>query len=556
MRRWPPKRARWGLLLVLPLALLASGCSTRQVVVRVARYSVSDTPLPPTQQVFRCRIGASPRTLDPSLAIDVAGADVLVNLFQGLTAPGPHGHIRPGIARSWAVGDHGLRWVFHLRRSARWSNGQPVTAADFVWSWQREVNPATAAQYAESLDMIRNASAIVNGKLPPKALGVHAEGPHTLVVDLVQPTPFLLADLMNDEFMPLYPPAIERWGYAWTTPPHLVSDGAFYLKTDIINGHMTLLKNPYFWDASAVRLRKVIMYPIHNPASALDRYLAGDIDYSAQPGFPASDITLLRQELGAQVVVAPYFGTAYLTMLVHQQPFDNRDLRLAMALAVERRVLAAKLYRGLRLPAYSLMPALQGYVQQMPAWAHWPRAKRLAEARRLYAAAGYGPGHELHVKLLYPIRGTAERHVMEALVWMWHHNLGAQVGLWTEQWKVFLQDVRYDNAKLYLSAWIGNYLDPNTFLRHFQTGYVMNYADFDYPPYERLLAQAQNMQGGTARMAVFEHAERVLNAQEPIVPLYFYTASSLVKPYVRGWYPNLADLHPAQYIELMQHTRH
>jgi len=557
MRKLRSHWTRWRVLLALPLALLATGCSTRQAPVRVAQYSVSNQPLPPAEQIYHCGVSGSPRSLDPSLATDEPSFDVLVNLFQGLTTLGPHGSIRPGIAKSWTISDHGLRWVFHLHRHAGWSNGQPVTAADFVWAWQREVNPATAAQYAESLDMIRNASAIVNGKLPPTALGVHAEGPHTLVVDLVQPTPFLPADLVNNEFMPLYAPTIERWGYAWTNPPHLVSDGAFYLKTNIINGHMTLLKNPYFWDAAAVHLRTVIMYPIRNPAAALDRYLAGDIDYSSAPtAFPPSDITMLRRELGPQVVVVPNFATGYLGMLVHRKPFDNRDLRLALSMALERNVLSNKLGRGLTVPAYSLMPPLHGYVQQVPDWAHWPRDQRLAEARKLYAKAGYGPGHELHVRMLFEIEGTAQRHYMEALTWMWRHNLGAHVELWSEQWKVMLQDIQYKNAKLYWSAWIGNYLDPNTFMRQFQTGYAMNYGDFNDPAYEKLLTQAQNMQGGPARMAVFEHAERVLNTQEPFIPLYFYTAASLVKPYVRGWYPNLMDIHPAQYIELMQHTEH
>ena len=542
-----------GLLLAL---MLLTGCM-RQPAVTARGYSVGNQLAPLAQQVFRCSVSGAPRSLDPSLSTDEPSYEVLINLFEGLTTLNARAVVVPGVASSWTVTKNGLRYVFHLRHDARWSNGAPVTAQDFVYAWRRVVDPATAAQYAESLNMIVNAPAIVGGKLPPSALGVHAEGPWTLVVDLREPAPYLLDALTNNYFDPLYPPTIQKWGYAWTTPPHLISDGPFYLANEVINGRLTLLKNPWYWDARAVHLREEVIYPIHNTAAALDRYLAGDIDYAASPtAFPASDLAMLRKDLGAQVVIAPYFGTAYLGMLVHQPPFDNRDLRLALSMAVERHVLDDKLGRGLWIPAYSLMPPLAGYTRQVPAWAHWPRAQRIAEARRLYAAAGYGPGHELRVRLLYPIEGSAERHMMEALSLMWKQNLGADIGLWSEQWKVMLQDIQYKNAKLYWSAWIGNYLDPNTFMRQFQTGYAMNYGDFDNPAYEQPLVQAQHSAAGPTRMALFERAERALGARMPYIPLYFYTADSLVKPWVRGWYPNLMDLHPARYIAILQHTEH
>lgn len=542
-----------GLLLAL---ILLTGC-TRQPAVTAHNYSVGNQLAPPVQQVFRCSVSGAPRSLDPSLTTDEPSYEVLINLFEGLTTLNARAEVVPGVASSWTVSKNGLRYVFHLRHDARWNNGAPVTAQDFIYAWQRVVNPDTAAQYAESLNMIVNAAAIVNGKLPSSALGVHAEGPWTLVVDLARPTPYFLEALTNTYFYPLFAPAIRKWGIAWTTPPHLISDGPFYLANEVINGRLTLLKNPWYWDASAVHLREEVIYPIHNGAANLDRFLAGDIDYAASPtAFPASDLAMLRRSLGSQVVVAPYFGSAYLGMLVHQAPFNNRDLRLALSMALERHVLSDKLMRGLTIPAYSLMPPLAGYQQQVPAWARWPRAQRLAEARRLYHAAGYGRSHELHVQLLYPTEGSGQRHQMEALTLMWKQNLGADVQLWNEQWKVMLQDIQYKNAKIYWSAWIGNYLDPNTFMRQFQTGYAMNYGNFDDPAYQQPLLQAQQSVGGAARFRLFEQAERVLNQKMPYIPLYFYTADSLVKPWVRGWHANLLDEHPARYIAILQHTEH
>ncbi len=542
-----------GALLTL---LLLGGCAPRQPAGEIHHYTVGTTLAPPAQQVFVRSLQSSPRTLDPSLATDVPGYNVLVDLFQGLTQFNAEGQVVPGVATHWTTSRNGLRWTFYLRPDARWSNGAPVTAQDFVYSWQREVNPDTAAQYAESLSMIVNANAIINATLPPSALGVHALGAHELVVDLVEPTPYLPAALANEYFDPLYPPAIRQWGLAWTRPPHLISNGAFYLASEVVNGRLVLRRNPYFWNVRAVHLREEIDYPLSNAASKLDRYLADDLDFADDPAFPPTDVDWLRHALGTQVHIAPYYGTAYLGMLVHEKPFDNRDLRLALSMALERKVLNDKLARGLFISAYSLMPPLPGYTQQVPDWAHWPRARRLAEARRLYAAAGYGPGHELRVKLLYDTQGSAARQYMEALTLMWKENLGADVRLWNEQWKVMLQDIQYKNAKLYWSAWIGNYLDPNTFMHQFQVGYAMNYGDFSYAPFQKLLQAAQSSNDNAQRYQYFEQAERVLGTQMPYIPLYFYTSDNLVKPYVTGWHTNLLDVHPAQYIAILQHTVH
>lgn len=554
-KRIAPRRGFNIIGVLLTMALLG-GCAPRQPGGEIHHYTVGTALAPPAQQVFIRSLASSPRTLDPSLSTDVMGFNVLTDLFEGLTQFNARGQVVPGVASHWTVSKNGLRWTFFLRPDARWSNGAPVTAQDFVYAWQREVSPDTAAQYADSLSMIVNANAIINGTLPTSALGVRALGAHTLQVDLVHPTPYLTAALANTYFDPLYPPTVRRWGLAWTQPPHLISDGAFYLASEVVNGRLILLKNPWFWDAGAVRLREEIDYPIKNAASKLDRYLADDLDFADDPAFPPSDIDWLRHALGSQVHVAPYYGTAYLGMLVHEQPFANRDLRLALSMALERHVLDGKLGRGLFLPAYSLMPPLAGYTQQVPAWAHWPRAQRLAEARRLYAAAGYGPGHELRARLLYPTQGSAARHYVEAVTLMWKENLGADVHLWNEQWKVMLQDIQYKNAKLYWSAWIGNYLDPVTFMHQFQVGYPMNYGDFSYAPFQKLLQAAQSSNDNAQRYRYFEQAERVLGTQMPFIPLYFYTADNLVKPYVTGWHSNLLDVHPAQYIAILQHTEH
>lgn len=558
MNSYPNIRFPANLFAVVAVALTLAACapSASKSGVKMQRFTVRDQPAPAAEQILRRQIAASPRTLDPSLSEGVPSQNILEDLFEGLTTITEDGRVIPGVAKSWTISDDGKAYVFHLRHDARWSNGKPVTAADFIYAWRREVDPNTGTEYAEALDPIVHARAIANGKLPPDKLGVRALGPHTLKVELKYPTPYFLALLTNTYLYPLYPPAIEKWGDAWTLPAHMVSNGAFYLRQWVINGHITLAKNPYYWDAEIVRLREVIIYSISDPGSALSQYLAGGLDWLNTPAFPTSDTDWVRKRLGKQVVIVPYYGNAYLGMLVHEPPFDNRDLRLAMSMALDRRILAKDVMRGLAVPAYSLVPPLPGYRRPVPAWARWSRARRLAAARRLYHLAGYSTAHPLRVKLVYPTGGPSLRQFMEALAIMWKQNLGADVTLWNEQWKVFLQSIQYQHAKLFWSAWIGDYPDPFTFMQLFQKGFAMNYGDYDNPAYQRLVAAAQREPNNAERYRLFTKAGRVLDETMPYIPMYFYVSTHLVKPYVAGWKSNIMDHHLSRYMYVLAHRTH
>lgn len=538
------------------LALLLAGCGNNNShkQVSVHHYQVSDTPAPASEQVLHRRLAMSPRTIDPSLATGVPAFNVVQDLFEGLLTLSPDGKLVPGTASSWDISDDGKTYVFHLRPSARWSNGKPVTAGDFVYAWRRLVDPMTGAQYADALSPVVNASAIIDGKMPPAKLGVEAVDEHTFKVQLVKPTPYFLTMLYNQYLMPLYQPAISKWGDAWTKPEHIVSNGAFKLTDWVINGHLTLEKNPYYWDAQHVLLQKEIDYPITATDSVVARYLAGGLDLANNPAFAASDYPWLKAALGKQVVVSPYYATAYLGMMVHKPPFNNPDLRRALNLVLNRKVLANKLSGGLQLPAYSLFPPLPGYPQQVPDWANWPMAKRLAEARRLYHKAGYSKAHPLKVPLLYMTEGVSTQNYMEAVVTMWHQALGCDIELHNEEWKVMLQDLQYKNAQIYWSAWVGDYPEPYTFAQQFLKSFAMNYGSYSNPAYQQAVAKATTELDRHQRYQDYAAAERVLNQDMPFIPLYFYKSPELIKPYVAGVKPNVVALHLARYIYIRQHS--
>lgn len=554
--RYQHSLLRWGFSLLLPALLLGCDNSTSQSpsASAISSYHVNDQPAPPAQQVLHRRLSMSPRTIDPSLATGIPAFNVVQDLFEGLLTLSPAGELKPGVAKTWDISDDGTLYTFHLRKDAKWSNGAPLLATDFVYAWRREVDPSTGAQYADSLAPIVNARAIIDGKKAPQTLGVKAIDKHTLQVRLNRPTPYFLTMLYNQYLMPIYRPAVEQWGDAWTRPEHIVTNGAFKLTEWVINGHLTLTKNEHYWDAAHVRLQKVIDYPITSQESSLSRYLAGDIDFANNPAFPAADYSRLQQQLGDQVTVSPYYATGYLGMRIHQPPFNNPDLRRALNLALDRDVLSNKIKNGMSMPAYSLFPPLPHYQQQIPDWASWPMSKRRAEAKRLYHKAGYSAEHPLQIELLYNTGGVGTQQYMEAVATMWNQTLGSKIALRNEEWKVMLQDIQYGNAKLYWSAWVGDYPEPYTFAQQFKAGFAMNYGNYNNPQYQSIIDKASSEQDRQRRYDYYAQGERILNRDLPFIPLYFYKAPELKKPYVAGVKPNVVALHLSRYIWIRQHT--
>jgi oligopeptide transport system substrate-binding protein len=504
-----------------------------------------------TQSLARS-LDDSPRSLDPQLVTDTESQRVLDDLFEGLVTVSLDGTPGPGAAVSWQHSADSRTWVFHLRPDARWSNGAAVTAEDFVYSWRREVDPKTGAGYAQALAPIVNALDIALGHKAPDTLGVEANDAHTLTVHLQAPTPYLL-DLMDQTYLyPVYRPAIERYGDDWTRPEHLVSNGAFMLREDVIGNRITLGRNPFYWDAAHVRLQSVVYYTMPDRAQAVLRYLAGDVQFT--DSYAASQRPWLKRTLGDQVVNSPWLGIYMLAFNFKMPPFrDNLPLRQALILSIDRAALVHYLKFDMYEPADTLMPPLNGYQPQHPPWAASSQLERNALARRLYREAGYSAANPLRVSISTSVQGVDERHYMEAVAAMWHAVLGAQVALDESEFKVLMQNRELRLLPLFFDAWIGDFADPVNFMQLFQSASPFNYGSYSDARFDALLARVAQEPDNGVRYRLLEQAEQTLNQDAAYIPLYYYATRHLIKPYVQGWRSNVMDRNLSRYMYILEH---
>jgi oligopeptide transport system substrate-binding protein len=546
-----PVRPRWYLALPLavPFCLLACGNSSH-VSASARAIDVSNTLA--DDQVINRALEADPRSLDPSLMTDVVGQHVCDDQFEGLVTLDEAGHTVPGVATSWETSADGKTWTFQLRGNAKWSDGKPVTADDFVYAWRRAVDPATGSEYSQALEPIENAIDIAAGKLPPSKLGVESAGPRTLVVHLNGPTPYLPDLLTNPYLVPVYEPAVKQWGDAWTQPGHMVSNGPYILTERVLNGHITLEKNPYYWDAAHVKLTRVVYDIVADYEAGNDQYLAGNLDYTDR--FNVAETARLQKTLGDQVVLSTSYATGMFGYNLAKPPFQgNPKLRLALSMAIDRDILMNYIDHGVGIPAYNMLPPLEGFEQAIPDWAKLPDDQRHALARKLYQEAGYSDSHPLETIITYASSGPQFRRFMEALSAMWLMNLGAKVQIYNVEWKVMLQAEQLKQPLFYWDAWQGDYPDPYSFLQKYQTGFGMNYGDYSNPQFDALVDQAGKMKGGPERAALFHKAEEIFNEDAPAMPVYFYLNEHLIKPYVKGWKPNLLDRNLSRYMYILAH---
>jgi oligopeptide transport system substrate-binding protein len=486
------------------------------------------------QDVLRRGNSVEPETLDPHGVRGVSASNVVRDLYEGLTTESPAGAVVPGVAERWDAAADGRTWTFHLRADARWSDGTPLTAADFAESWRRLRAPATASPVVQVLGAVESAEAI---------------DARTLRVRLRAATPLLPVLLSHPAAFPVH--AANRAGAPFA-PGTLIGNGAYRLASWTAHAQIVLERNEHYRDAGSVAVRRVVFYPTESPAAELKRYRAGELDWTDT--IPVSQGRWIREQLGAELHVSPYLGVYFYGFNLTRAPFrDSLALRRALALAVDRETLVSRILATGEVPAYSWVPpGVAGYAPQVPEWASWPAEQRLAEARRLYAEAGYSPAQPLEVELRY---NTGDNHKRVALTvaWMWRQALGVRTRLINEEYKVYLQNRRSRlRTEAFRADWIGDYDDAGTFAERMVSTAGINDTGWTNAQYDALVAQAAATADPARRRALLEEAERLLLAELPVMPLYFYVSKHLVKPYVQGWQPNIMDHHYSRYFRIQR----
>ncbi|HCD56476.1 peptide ABC transporter substrate-binding protein [Haliea sp.] len=496
--------------------------------------------------------GSEPQGLDPHVVTGVPESKIIDALFEGLTRKNPWTlEPEPGAAASWEFSEDRRVITFHMQPEGRWSNGDPVTAHDFVWSWRRALDPAMGNLYAYMLYPVENAEAYATGKIDDPALvGVRALDDMTLEVTLNAPTPYFLQLMDHYSSYAVHRETVERFGRAtdrftrWTRVGNIVTNGPFQLQKWELNRRIVVDRNPHYWDNGAVHLNGIVFYPTENIVSEERMFRVHQLHYTAD--VPLNKIPAYRKMADTPFVEAPYLGTYFYLLNTERPPLDDVRIRKALSLAVDREALTRNVLYGSNNPAYAITPpGTLGY-QPPQLFRHDPE-----EARRLLAEAGYPggagwPGLEL-------IYNTSESHrkIAVALQQMWKDALNITVTLSNQEWKVYLDSVSQMNFQVARRGWIGDYVDPNNFLDLYITDGGNNNTGFSDPVYDELILQrAPRAATQEARFALFHEAETRLMEQMPILPIYTYASKHLVHPSVKGLPPNLMDFVNVKYIHL------
>ncbi|MGB8499937.1 MAG: peptide ABC transporter substrate-binding protein [Pantoea agglomerans] len=485
------------------------------------------------QQIVR-HIKDEPASLDPLKAVGLPEIQVIRDLFEGLTNQDAQGKIVPGVAQSWSSSDN-KTWIFTLRNNARWSNGDPVTAQDFVYSWQRLVDPKNSSAFAwfAGLSGIQNAAAITKGEMTPDKLGVVAQSKNQLKVTLDRPVPWFPALVANVALFPVPQKIIAQQGDSWTSPGKLVGNGAYQLSERVVNEKIVLTRNPHYWDDAHSVLTKVTFVPINEESSATKRYRSNDIDITES--FPKNMYALLKKTLPGEVYTPDQLGTYYYAFNTQKGPTADVRVRKALSWSIDRKVIAEKVLGTGEKPAWHFTPDVTAGFKPLPTFMQQHDQNSLnAQAKSLLAAAGYGPGKPLKLKLLY---NTSESHqkIAIAVASMWKKNLGVDVTLENQEWKTYIDSRNSGNFDVIRASWVGDYNEPSTFLNLLTSGNSSNIARFNNADYDAVIAKASRESSDQVRNSDYNRAEQILAEQAPISPIYQYTNGRLIKPWVKGY---------------------
>ena len=495
-----------------------------------------------------------PQTLDQHHTSINIEEFILKDLYEGLTIYDAKGEIVPGAAESWEVSEDGTVYTFKIRENAKWSDGSPVTAEDFVFSYQRAEDPKTAAEYASILYPIKNAEKVNKGEVPVDQLGVKAVDAKTLEITLERPTPFFAELLAHQTALPLSKANFEKAGADFVKPGVMVSNGAYKLESHVPNDNLVVVKNEHHWDAANTKIDKVIFYPIDDQAASVRRFEAKEMDLAYN--FSADQIDRLRKAYGEQVHVSPTLATYYYTFDTREAPYNDVRVRQALSMAVDRDFLAKEIYSGSQIPAYSMVPpGMDSYKEPAKAdFATLSQLDREDEALKLMKEAGYGEGGKpLSIEIRYNTNPNHER-VATAIADMWKNTFGAKVSLVNldvaSHYGYLQEGGKFNVAR---AGWVADYADAENFLAlSVSSNKTFNYSKFNNAEYDALMQKSYDEKDPAARSKLLHEAETILMKEQPVVPLLTQADLWLVSNRVKGWVDNAANAHLSRFLSVSE----
>lgn len=520
-------------IFLILLALTLIGCAKKAPVLNEEQGTVIINNL------------TEPETIDPALQTGHPDATVVIQLFEGLTSFDPQTLAPiPGVAEKWDISPDGYLYTFHLRTNAKWSDGKPVTAMDFKYTFTRLLDPKNAARYAYQGYYIKNGEKFNKGEIKDASqLGLEVVDDHTLKVTLESPTPFFLSLLYHTSLYPVRQDIVEKFGSDWIRPEHIVGNGPFILKEWSIQKQMVMMPNPNYWDAENVKPKKLIFYPIENTMTAYKMYQADQIMFTTPA--PLSEIEKLIESKDPELIVAPMLSTYYYMINTTLPALKNKKIRIALSLAIDRDKIVNKILKAGQIPAWTFVPpGIEKYSSSTPAFTKTDISiakKLLAEGLKEEGLTSFP-----ETKLLY---NTSEAHKKLALAVsdMWRENLGINVVPFNQEWKVYLKSESNMDYQIARKGWIGDYLDPNTFLDMYLTNGGNNNTGWSNAQYDNLIKSASRELDSEKRFKIMQEAEAILIDEQPIIPIYFYVYEFLTKPYLKGVYGNALELHNYKY---------
>lgn len=529
------------LLSLITLCVFASGCAKRGNNVETGNKN----------QVIHLGNLSEPSDLDPQTISSHQEANIALAFFEGLVQYDPKtSEPIAAVAERWETTADNLTWTFHLRPNAKWSNGDPVTAHDFVFAYQRMLMPALAAEYANLHYALKNGEAFHTGKIKdPAQIGVRAADDRTLVLTLERPVSYLLSMLCHSTFYPLHRPTIEKHGKvdqrgtAWTRPGNFVGNGYFKLSEWKPNQYIRGVKNEHYWDRDMMKLQEVYFYPIESEDAEERTFRSGQLHVTST--MPITKIAVYKKENTEMFQPHVYLGTYVYRFNVNVAPLNDPRVRRALAMAIDREAIVRDVARGGQQPAGNFCPPnLAGFTATAGV------KTDLAGAKKLLAEAGFPDGKGFPKLDILFNTNEGHRQIAEAVQQMWAKGLGINVGLYNQEAKVWSDTMRSLDYQIGRFAWVGDYLDPSTFLDIMTGDNGNNQTGWKHAEYDRLIELARNTADKAKRYEYYQRCEQILAEECPIAPVYFYTRNYLRRPEVKGWYGNLLDYHPLKYVHL------